>query len=79
MLKKSKWQVMLLGWIAAGLLFPRKSYAYLDLGSGSYFLQMLMAGVFAASVVLKTFWGRIKLFLACFFSKAKRHEKNDGH
>ena len=75
MRKNSKWQKLLLLSLALSLLFPRKSYAYLDLGSGSFFLQMLLAGLFAASVALKSFWRKIGSFLTGLF-KSKKHDKN---
>ncbi len=36
--------------------------AYLDPGSGSMILQMLVGGGAAAAVSAKLFWGRIKSF-----------------
>ena len=78
MLKKTPWQKIIFLFVSLSFLFPRKSYAYLDLGSGSYFLQILLAGLFTASIVLKAFWRRLLSFLAGLFSKAKRHEKNSG-
>lgn len=36
--------------------------AYLDPGSGSILLQLLIAGALGALVVLRTSWGRIKGF-----------------
>jgi hypothetical protein len=41
---------------------PAPLLAYLDPGSGSYMLQMLVAGLFGASVGIKTFWKQIKGF-----------------
>jgi len=74
MLKKSKWQKMLLVSVFLCLLFPRESYAYLDPGSGSFFIQMLLAGLFAASIALKSFWRRIASFFTGLFKK--KHDKN---
>jgi hypothetical protein len=37
--------------------------AYLDAGSGSLILQMLIGGVAAVGVTARLYWGRIKSFL----------------
>ncbi len=39
-----------------------EALAYLDLGSGSYLIQFLFAGLFGALFYIKLAWGRIKLF-----------------
>ncbi len=46
-----------------------KAYAYLDPGSGGFFLQMLLAALVGLSFTLKTFWSRIKNVFTKFFSK----------
>jgi hypothetical protein len=51
--------------VLALLVLARKAHAYLDPGSGSYILQILIAGLFGALFMLKVFWGRI----VGFFSK----------
>lgn len=52
---------------------PFSAFAYLDLGSGSYFLQMLLALLFAVSLSVRTFWHRI----ASFFKRRKKDEGLD--
>jgi hypothetical protein len=39
---------------------PPTVFAYLDPGTGSYLLQLALAGVLGASYAVKHFWGRIK-------------------
>ena len=34
--------------------------AYIDPGSGSFFVQMLLAGLLGAGMAIKTYWHRIK-------------------
>jgi hypothetical protein len=46
------------------LATPSQLPAYIDPGSGSFFLQMLVAGVLGASVTLKTFWKQIKAYFS---------------
>ena len=40
----------------------RGDAAYLDPGSGSFLLQILVAGLLGAGFVIKSSWGRIKGF-----------------
>lgn len=55
-----------------GLLAPlAKRAAYLDPGTGSFLLQLLLASLLGGLVLLRTFWGRIKGFFGRVFSKDK--------
>lgn len=44
---------------AFGLILPRRSLAYLDPGTGSYMLQMLLALLVGGAFAIKIFWKRI--------------------
>jgi len=44
------------------LFLPFNAHAYLDPGSGSMILQLIVAGVAGLFVGLKFFWGRIVAF-----------------
>lgn len=59
--------------IGLALLAPRQAMAYIDPGSGSFFLQMLLAGILGLSMTLKLFWQRIKTF----FSGGKRTSEDE--
>ena len=39
---------------------PPIVFAYLDPGTGSYLLQLALAGVLGASYAVKHFWARVK-------------------
>ena len=41
------------------LLFERPAAAYLDPGSGSMLLQILLGGFAAFGVVIRLYWGRV--------------------
>lgn len=41
------------------LIYTRPAYAYLDPGSGSMILQLLLAGMAGAAVILKLFWRKL--------------------
>ena len=45
------------------LMFPAVSYAYLDPGTGSYFIQFLIAFFLGCLVMIKLFWLKIKGFV----------------
>ena len=51
------------------MIFPCKGYAYLDPGTGSYFLQLLIASVLGGLYAIKVFWKNIKTFFKNIFSK----------
>ena len=53
------------------VIMPQKAYAYLDPGTGSYFLQVFLAALFGALFALKIFWKKISVFLKGIFNKPK--------
>jgi hypothetical protein len=63
-----RWIVVVLGMM---LVFPEPAYAYLDPGTGSFILQMLLAGVLAAGASVKLFWHRLKSAWVRLFSDAE--------
>ena len=44
------------------LVFPQGAYAYIDLGSGSYIFQLVIAFLVGGLFAVKVFWARIKNF-----------------
>ncbi len=50
------------------LLFPSPTFAYIDPGTGSYIVQVLIAGLLGALISLKIFWARIKAAIKGWFS-----------
>ena len=60
------------------LFFPKPAYAYLDPGSGSYVIQMLIALGFGLAVGIKAGWHRIKALITGIFSKGKQGEDESG-
>ena len=53
------------------LCFP--AYAYLDPGTGSYFIQIIIATLLGSIYAIKQFWHKIKLFCTNLLSKFKKH------
>jgi hypothetical protein len=50
-------------------VFLRNNVAYLDPGSGSYLLQLLIAGLLGGFFVVRSSWDKIKSFFRKLFSR----------
>ena len=69
MLKITKQTALFLFLTVAGVsLFSPKAHAYLDPGSGSLIIQLIVAALIGASMTLKIFWSNI----TAFFTKRKK-------
>jgi hypothetical protein len=55
------------------LAIPVNSFAYLDPGSGSYIIQIMIGTFLGALFTIKMYWGRIKSF---FSHKGKKSEES---
>jgi len=69
--------------IAIFVLGTKNAHAYLDPGSGSYILQILIAGLVGGLFTVKTFWLQIKTFFTNLFSRKQKkdssaNKKKDG-
>ena len=53
------------------LRLPRDNRGYLDPGSGSYILQVAMAGLLGGVFAVKSYWTSIKTNLRAKFDKRK--------
>lgn len=51
------------------LCYSQSAFAYLDPGTGSIILQMLIAGIVGAMYTIKLYWYRLKVFIAQLFGK----------
>jgi hypothetical protein len=60
--------------VIIALLVPTQAFAYIDPGSGSMLLQLLLGGVAGLAVVVKLFWRR----LLAFFGVKKTDEDTDS-
>jgi drug/metabolite transporter (DMT)-like permease len=63
--------------ISFSLVFTSNAYAYLDPGTGSYFLQLLIAGLLGALFFIKTFWRGILRAVKDVFLKLFNPVKKD--
>lgn len=62
--------------VAALVAMSTCAHAYLDPGTGSLVLQMLVAGALTAAASISMFWGRVKAFFFRF-SKSKDSKQAD--
>ncbi len=53
------------------MAFPARSLAYLDPGTGSYLVQLLLAGLLAAGLAIRLFWHNISDLVRRVFSRDK--------
>ncbi len=53
----------------SSLFFPQKAYAYLDPGSMSFIIQIILAIIAGGIFGAKLFWKNIKSFFKNVFSK----------
>ena len=51
------------------LILPLRAYAYLDPGTASYILQLILGGLLVGSLAVKIFWGKIKIIYKKLFSR----------
>ena len=67
----------LLALILALFLFPGQAHAYLDPGTGSYFIQIALAALVGTLFAIRLFWGRIKAFFRKLFSKEVQEQPEE--
>ncbi len=60
------------------ILLSRPTHAYLDPGSGSFIIQMLIAAVLGGMVTVKVYFKKIKVFFKKLF-KQKPDNEDDKH
>lgn len=60
------------------LLFTPSAWAYLDPGTGSMLLQVILGGIAAIGVALKLFWHKIRVALGMSKSPADEAEDESG-
>lgn len=53
---------LILSLAMCALIFPRPAHAYLDAGTGSYLIQIVIAFIAGGLFVFKAFWRKVWLF-----------------
>lgn len=59
-------------------LFPARAQAYVDPGTGSYVLQLLIAGFLGALFALKVFWHKMIGFFKGLLGRGEKISRSDG-
>ncbi len=59
------------------LVFPRKAHAYLDPGTGSFMLQVIIGFLVGALFAIKMFWARIRGFFLDLFSGKGKNDREE--
>ena len=61
----------------AGAIPPTKPFGYLDPGSGSYLLQLLLAALLGALFVMRHSWRRITAFFGKLFHRGEEEKPDE--
>ncbi len=56
-------------------IFPSDAYAYLDPGTGSYIMQLLLAFVLGGLFTIKLYWKKVKKIFLKIFRLIKKNGK----
>jgi len=51
------------------MAFPKCIFAYIDPGTGSYIIQIMIAVFIGISFAIRVYWKKIKAFLSGVFKK----------
>ncbi len=54
------------------------AHAYIDPGTGSYILQLLVAALLGAMFTLKLYWARVKNFFRTLTTKTKAEDERNS-
>ena len=66
------------GMTAIAVTFPlADAYAYLDPGTGSFVLQMLLGGIAGMIVVARLYWEKAKLAIGRVFGRTPSNEHTE--
>jgi len=60
----------------AYVILPTRAHAYLDPGTGSYIIQILIATLAGGTYVVFASWGKIKTFFRGLISKFSKDRKD---
>lgn len=60
------------------LALTKNAHAYLDPGTGSYIVQILIATLAGGAYILASSWGKVKAFLSKVLSKFSKTKNGKG-
>lgn len=56
----------------------RKAHAYIDPGTGSYIIQLMIAGLLGVAFTLKVYWKKVKAYFSNLFSRRTKNNKYEN-
>ena len=56
----------------------KDAHAYIDPGTGSYIIQVIIGGALGAAFALKVYWRKIKFYFANLLSKQTKNDKHEN-
>jgi hypothetical protein len=59
-------------------MFPQEAHAYLDPGSGSLLIQIILASLLGAMYFLRRYWGKVKAFFGTLESGGNEGEYTEN-
>lgn len=65
-------KIFLLFFIIFCVFFTQEAFAYLDPGSGSFIIQLLIGFLLGGLYAIKLFWKQIKTFFVNLFSRKRK-------
>lgn len=73
---KNKFKLLILICLVV-LIFPQPAKAYIDMGSGSYFIQIIAASIIGIILSIKSVWNNIILTIKNIFQIKNKDSEND--
>lgn len=64
---------------AVFFILTYSTYGYIDPGTGSYVIQVLIAAFVGASLGIKVYWKKIKSLLKKWFPGKNKENENQGY
>lgn len=55
-----------------------KAYAYIDPGTGSYIIQVMIGGLLGGAFALKVYWKKVRAYFSKLFSKRTKSDKHEN-
>lgn len=68
-MKRANWFKVGYLFLVINIVFMGQAYAYIDPGSGSLVLQIILGTIAAVATVVKIFWYKIKFVFIKLFTK----------
>lgn len=70
--------ILLIFLVISYFIFPKMAFAYVEPGTGSFFIQLFLSFFLGTLFLIKIFWKRIKSFFGHLFLKRAKSEQDNG-